>query len=342
MGAIRRRVIEGDQRFKLAGICDTNPQKRANIHDCPVFASFEELLGQDPDAVFVCTPPNYSAAICVQSLLMGKHVFCENPPGKNVEDIKNIRKSEPGNAKLVFSFNLRFHPAVAAARAVVDSGSLGKIVSLRGSYACPGPGADRPVLEQAVTGGGTLLNQGINMLDLFLYFCGAFDSVKCFTSNSSGRLNAEDNASLIMKNKNSQTALLSAGTVAGGDVFRLGISLEQGYLIVSAGSPDAGGRQRSCLIAGRRAGFEAAGGPLQEAAYFDEDISHQKELDEFAGCVLEDRKVIYGTSADALKAMELIERAYLDSYSSDPAPHKAVQPPEASGESGNYGIRRDY
>jgi len=224
---------------------------------------------------------------------------------------------------------LRFHPAVAAARAVVDSGSQGKIVSLRGSYACSVPG-------------GALLNQGINMLDLFLYFCGDFDSVKCFTANSSGRLDTEDNASLIMKNKNSQTAFLYSGTIAGSDAFRLDISLEQGYLIVSAGSPDAGGRQRSCLTIGRRGTNDAAGGPLEEAVYFDEDIFHQKELDEFAGCILEDRKVVYGTSADTLKAMELIERAYLDSYASDPAPHKAVQPPEAPGESGNYGIRRDY
>ena len=54
-------------------------------------------------------------------------------------------------------------------------------------------------------GGGILLDQGIHMLDLGLFFCSAFDEVHAFIENLRfKKANVEDNAFVMMKNNQGQ------------------------------------------------------------------------------------------------------------------------------------------
>ncbi|GAG50901.1 unnamed protein product, partial [marine sediment metagenome] len=210
MGEIRRRVIEQNPRLELVGVFDTNPAVREKISNCHVFDSFDGLVKGDVDIVFVCTPNLYSPEMCVKSMKMGKHVFCEKPPGRNKKDIKNIIKAENGNVKLMFGFNHRFHPGVLKAKVIIDSGRLGGIVGMRGVYGKSGGlhfyRSWRN--DKDISGGGILLDQGVHMLDLFLYLCGDFEYVKCFTSNAFWKFEVEDNAYVILKNKKGQIAVL--------------------------------------------------------------------------------------------------------------------------------------
>ena len=40
------------------------------------------------DAVVVCSSTDSHSEIVIDAAAVGKHVFCEKPPGKNVDDIK--------------------------------------------------------------------------------------------------------------------------------------------------------------------------------------------------------------------------------------------------------------
>ncbi len=196
MGEIRKRVIESHELLELVGICDPDANKREKTKDVPTFSSFDDLLGTDPDIVFVCTPNSFSPNICVKSMDLGKHVFCEKPPGKDVNDIKRIVNVENENVKLMFGFNHRFHPGINKAKVIIDNGRMGKIISMRGVYGKSG-GINyhkswRNV--KAIAGGGILLDQGIHMLDLFRYFGGDFQDVKCFVTNAYWDFDLEDNA----------------------------------------------------------------------------------------------------------------------------------------------------
>ena len=60
----------------------------------------------------------------------------KNPPGMNVDDIKNvisIEKENP-NLKLKYGFNHRYHESIETALEIIKSRRLGKIVNLRGVY----------------------------------------------------------------------------------------------------------------------------------------------------------------------------------------------------------------
>ena len=317
MGEIRRRVIESNDRMELAGITETDKDVRAKIQGPQVFETFEELLDRDLDIVFVCTPNRFSPEICIESLKRGKHVFCEKPPGKNIDDLKRIVKEEKGSLKLMFGFNHRFHPGVIKARSLVNKNMLGRIIGIRGVYGKSGGINFRDSWrnKKEISGGGILLDQGIHMLDLFLYLCGDFEHVKCFTDNTFWGFDIEDNAFLILKNNKGQSAFLHSSATLWKHTFEMNIILENGYIIVNGLLSKTGSYGREKLIIGRRQfedEAEALGNPMEEIVYFDRDLSWEQEVSEFVRCIEHDEKVTISSSEDALKVMSLIEKAYLD------------------------------
>ena len=70
---------------------------------------------------------------------------------------------------------------------------------------------------------------------------------------------------------------------------------------------------REKIVIGKRQ-FEdeasAVGNPEEEVTYFDRDLSWNLVVEEFIKCIDQDRKVTICSSEDALKVMEIIEKAY--------------------------------
>ncbi len=316
MGKIRQAVIERHPQLELAGILDPEEQAKPQSGDARFFSSFDELIRQ-VDIVFVCTPNSFSPDFCVRSLNAGKHVFCEKPPGRNLSDIRRIREAETGEVKLMFGFNHRFHPGILKAKSLVAGGRMGNIITLRGVYGKSGGKNFQKSWrnDKAISGGGILLDQGIHMLDLFCHFCGDFENVKCFANNTYWKFDLEDNAVVILQNKATQIACCTSSATLWKHTFFLHLTLEEGYLVVEGLLSKTGSYGREKLIVGKRQ-FEdeadALGNPSEEVTYFDRDLSWDLEVEEFVKCIEENRKVTLSSSADALKVMEIIERAYAD------------------------------
>ena len=322
MGKIRKAVIEEYPEMELFGICDENP---AALNDLDpgykTFARYSDLVNSEVDIVFVCTPTAYSPEIIIYSLNHGKHVFCEKPPGRTVNDIRNIIQAEKANKglKLVFGFNHRYHPGVKEAKVLVDSGRFGKILWLRGIYGKSGglnyEKSWRNIKE--ISGGGILLDQGVHMLDLLRLFCGDFQEAKGLVTTSFWPIEVEDNAFVLLRNKAGQVAMLHSSATLWKHTFRLEIFLEKGYLIISGLLSKTGSYGRETLTIGKRQ-FEdeafALGNPREESIYFDQDISWSSEIGEFVDCIQNNRPVIDGSSQDALKVMELVDKIYQDDH----------------------------
>lgn len=315
MGEIRERVIKENPRLELAGIIDTDPSVTEKITSCEAFDSLEKLFERNIDIIFVCTPNVYSPEICIKSMNKRVHVFCEKPPGRNIEDVRKIIKAENNKVKLMFGFNHRFHPGIIKAKVVVDSGRLGKIINIRGLYGKSGGKNYRNSWrnKKEIAGGGILLDQGIHVLDLFRYFCGDFEFVKSFINNSFWKFDVEDNAYVILKNKKGQNAFFHSSATMWNHTFKIEITLEEGYIIVDGLLSKTGSYGREKLVIGKRQ-FEdeasAIGNPEEEVTYFDRDLSWNLEVEEFIKCIDQDKKVTISSSEDALKVMEIIEKAY--------------------------------
>lgn len=321
MGKIRKTVIEEHPDLELFGVCDTNLSLADLNPEYKTFKHYPDLVGSDIDIVFVCTPNSYSPEIIKYSLNHNKHVFCEKPPGRTVNDVIEIIEAEKANKhlKLMFGFNHRWHPGIKQAKAMVDSGRFGRILWLRGIYGKSG-GLNFEKSwrnKKEISGGGILLDQGIHMLDLFRLFCGDFQEVKSFITTSYWNIGLEDNAFVTLRNDKGQVAMLHSSATLWKHTFSLEIFLEKGYLIISGLLSQTGSYSRETLVVGKQQ-FEdetfALGNPREEITYFDRDTSWSSEVNDFLDCIQNDKSVVNSSSEDALKIMELIDRIYQDDH----------------------------
>jgi predicted dehydrogenase len=151
------------------------------------------------------------------------------------------------------------------------------------------------------------------MLDLFRFFCGDFDEVMGMAVTSHWDIPVEDNAFVLLRNASGQMAQLHSSATAWKHTFRLEIGLERGYLAITGLLSKTGSYGRETLLIGRRPqrGESAAvGNPREEMSYYDRDPSWELEVNHFVSCIREDRPVTQGTSLDALRVMEIVDRVY--------------------------------
>ena len=318
MGEIRKRNIDAHPDLTLLGVTDPRVTDAAAV-GAPIFPDHQSLIAAGPEVVFVCTPNNLTPDVAVYALQQGCHVFCEKPPGRTLADIERIRAAEAaaGDRKLIFGFNHRHHPGITDAKAIVDSGALGGVLTLRGVYGkSGGDGFERSWRnDPAVGGGGILLDQGLHMLDLFRFFCGDFEEVMGMAVTAHWDIPVEDNAFVILRNARGQMAQLHSTATAWKHTFRLEIGLERGYLSITGLLSKTGSYGRETLLIGRRPGRgEAApvGNPREEMSYYDRDPSWDLEVGHFVQCIVNGTPVTQGTSLDALRVMEIVDRVYHD------------------------------
>jgi predicted dehydrogenase len=316
MGKIREKSIFDSPNATLVSIYDvadcTHPDK--NIIQCK---SFNELLATNIDAVVVSAYVSVSAEYVIKALNAGKHVFCEKPPSMTSKEMRKVIKAEKKSGKVLkYGFNHRFHYSVIEAKKVINSGSMGKILWMRGVYGKAGSidFHDNWRNYKNYSGGGILLDQGIHMIDLFRYFSNdEFECLNAHLTSSFWNTECEDNAFLTLKSKNDMIATLHSSATQWRHKFLLEIAFENGYINLDGILSSTRSYAPETMIIGRRE-FEdvtfAMGKPKESVTYYEYDDSWKLELSEFIGAIYGIAPVINGASNDALEIMKLIDNIY--------------------------------
>jgi predicted dehydrogenase len=316
VGKRRHLFIDTHPNLKVVAICDQNFDIAVtNSLQVSIYKDYQNLLDcEELDILFVCLTNNIAAEVTIAALKKNLHVFCEKPPGLNVEEIKkviSVEKANP-NLKLKYGFNHRYHDSVKMAMKIIQSGELGEIVNLRGVYGksriIPFSGGWRS--NRKLAGGGILLDQGIHMLDLMRLFCGNFSEVKSFVSNDFWNHDVEDNAFAIMKDNRGRVAMIHSSATQWQHKFSLEISLTKGYIElhgILSGSKSYG--EEKIIIGG--ISEESNDGQMEHTTTrFLEDNSWKEEVFEFASAIIEGNPILSGTSSDALETMKLVYNIY--------------------------------
>jgi predicted dehydrogenase/phosphoheptose isomerase len=317
MGEIRRCLFSQLPNCQIVALCDTH-QKNGDV---PFFSTdpYDVIRHADVHAVAICTPNYLIKDLVVAALDNGKHVLCEKPPGVSLADVEQMKAAlnrHPG-LKLKFGFNHRYHDAILEAKRRIDSGSLGRVLWLRGRY---GKSVDQNFAKtwranKRLAGGGILLDQGIHMLDLFLLFCSGFDEVKAFASNQYWDFDIEDNVFAIFRNKEGQTASLHSTMTQWRHLFSLEIFLERGYMVIngilsSSGTYTNAYAKEELTVALNRSPAPQAKHTHEERLVFDQDYSFAREVDEFIDAIRMNSPIRVGTIDDAQQLMGLVDRIY--------------------------------
>jgi predicted dehydrogenase len=315
VGKRRHEYIDVHPKMKVVAVCDQSfLEKSVDEKGMLCFANYHDLLKEKLDILFVCLPNEIAAEVTIQGLEHNMHVFCEKPPGRNVEDIERVIEVEKKfpKLKLKYGFNHRYHDSVRLALDSINSGKLGEVINIRGVY-----GKSRIVSfaggwrsKRDISGGGILLDQGIHMLDLMRLFSGEFIEVKSFVENSYWEHDIEDNAYAIMKDTSGRVAMLHSSATQWQHRFVMEITLSEGYIElhgILSGSKSYGEEK---IIIGRRDDESMNGQMESKTIKFLTDNSWKDEIFEFADSIINNKSIISGTSNDALETMKLVYSIY--------------------------------
>jgi len=316
IGRVRASEIKKNPNAKVVAVFDI--QRPEDLNEDIVFCnSFDELLEQKIDAIFICTFNNVLANYTVKAIEAGLHVFCEKPPAKTSEELmKVIEVESKSNVRLKYGFNHRYHYSVIEAKKIIDSGEMGKLLWLRGVYGKAGSiDYDKNWRNyKEYSGGGILIDQGIHMLDLIRYFSNQkFEKINSFVTTSYWNIEAEDNAFVIMQSNEETTAMVHSSATQWRHKFLLEMCFEEGYINLEGILSNTRSYAPEKLIVGRRE-FEditfAMGKPKENVTWFEYDDSWKLEVKEFIDAIIGKSKIVNGTSQDALDTLELVERIY--------------------------------
>jgi predicted dehydrogenase len=269
-------------------LCTRRPDKNAGLPYKKVYASPEQLIEDEKVRVVdICTPNNLHEAAARAALKAGKCVYLEKPLSNRqdgAERLRDLAKETglPNQCALI----MRFRPSINRMKDMLDAGAIGRVIHFRscyfhGSYLDP----DRPTSWRQqidMSGGGSVMDLGIHVLDLIRYLLGdvlrlqAFSRILHKTRYSDSRRTAAVpnetdeylRASLEMKSgaagimessRISASALCNEGLEIFGDQGSLMLNFEgQGSLTLT----EAGGRGPLLVTGGSAGAYETELLPL--------------------------------------------------------------------------------
>jgi len=206
-GLIGRRhieLIEASPSCTLAAIVDPAPGavEIARNADVPLHATLDELFARSrPDGVIIATPNQFHVANALACIASGVAALVEKPVASTVEEgVRLCEAVERADAKVLVGHHRAHSPIIAKARAIVEQGTLGKLVAAMGSalfykpdhYFDDGPWRRQP-------GGGPILINMIHEIGILRSLCGEIVAVQAFASNATRGFPVEDTVAISLR-----------------------------------------------------------------------------------------------------------------------------------------------
>lgn len=167
---------------ELCGVYDVN-RKRAQLvselaeKDIPVFDDFDQMLQEvKPDVVIVtCRDCDHDTYV-IRAMEAGCDVVVEKPLTTTFEKSLAIKEAQERTGReVIVTFNLRFQPFFARVKEIVDSGIIGKVLSVHYEWMLDTVhGADyfRRWHRQKANSGSLLVHKSTHHFDLVNWLIG--------------------------------------------------------------------------------------------------------------------------------------------------------------------------
>jgi predicted dehydrogenase len=176
------------------------------------YQDYRKLLERkDIDFVFIHSATSEHKQMVLDTAAAGFDLFCEKPLAVSYDEAKEMLTAvEKAGVRHMTGFNSRLIPEAERAKAIFDTGVLGKIVSVRSflssigpkELGCPPYMCDW-ILDANKAAGGSLIDEGVHAIDLMRWFLGDIESVFSMTAKTvKTGLDVEDNAITMLRFKN--------------------------------------------------------------------------------------------------------------------------------------------
>ena len=194
MGQNHVRIYTEMEGVELAGISDVD-QKRveamATQFKTKAFTDYKKMLAEGLDAVSVVVPTKLHKQVVLDALDAGMHVLVEKPIADTTENADLMIAAAKKAGKILMVGHIeRFNPAVIKLKEIINSGTLGKIVSISTKRVGPYNPRIRDV--------GVILDIGVHDIDVISYLYGKkINSVYAIAGADIHSF--EDHASIILR-----------------------------------------------------------------------------------------------------------------------------------------------
>jgi UDP-N-acetylglucosamine 3-dehydrogenase len=165
MGQNHIRTYAGMKGVELAGIADVDEARvsaLAKQYKTQGFTDYNDMLKLDLDAVSVVVPTTLHRKVSLDIASVGASMLVEKPIADTLDNAEAITyAAEEAGVTLMIGHIERFNPAVTNMKQIIESGKLGKVVSISTSRVGPYNPRIRDV--------GVILDIGVHDIDIISY-----------------------------------------------------------------------------------------------------------------------------------------------------------------------------
>ncbi|MEN9934603.1 MAG: hypothetical protein RLZZ387_1182 [Chloroflexota bacterium] len=177
------------------------------------------LARDDVDAVCICTPSGMHAEQAAAAARAGKHVLVEKPLALSLSDADAmIAAAREAGVLLAVALQRRTDPAFIAVREAIAAGELGRMAlgAMTVPYLRPQSYYDSAPWRGtwALDGGGALMNQGVHLADLLLWYMGDVAEVQARAATLAHDIEVEDCVAATLRFTSGALGSITATTAA--------------------------------------------------------------------------------------------------------------------------------
>jgi len=294
---------------EVVAVCDDDGEKARMVARHfgigRTLTDYETLLRSDEiDAVIIATPNHLHAPMTLAAMGYGKHVLCEKPPARNAAEAEQMAEAaRRSGCTLMYAMNNRFRSDVQLLRGYMERREFGTIFYAKTGWLRRRTAARGPAWYQnkKSSGGGVLMDLGVQMLDLSLWLLGnpQVASVTATKYVTDPREDVEDTVAAFL--------VLDSGAA---------LTLEVSWaLLLEKNFPylNLFGTHGAALLNPLRVHKELGGNlldvtpPLESKNVYKQ--SYEAELDHFLRCVTQGERPV-GTPEEGLQLMRVIDAIY--------------------------------
>jgi predicted dehydrogenase len=306
----------------LTCIADTNEELVKNLAGevgCDYHTDYREAVKRkDVDCVIVPTPNKFHAPISIEALSNKKHVICEKPLARTPQEARDMVDAAKENGVfLKTGSNLRYFSNVRKAKELLDDGAIGDSLFIRGWIGHDG----QKVLhkwntDKEMAGGGTLLDNGAHILDLFRWFFGDFAECVGYTQTLHMPIEVEDNGVGLFRKEDGKTGLIQSSWTEWSGYMYMEVYGSKGSIVIDNRGERIGNTGKWLITSntihttkeGVRQVFDYSNEPPQ---------SYELELKDFIQAVKDGRQPL-ASGYDGMKVVEMVHGIYESSKTGRP------------------------
>ncbi|HZI84893.1 MAG TPA: Gfo/Idh/MocA family oxidoreductase [Casimicrobiaceae bacterium] len=202
IGRTHIALIQASAECVLSAIVDPAPAAVARNAGVPLYATLAELFeSRRPDGVILSTPNQIHVEQALECIAAGVAVLVEKPVADSVSEGERLcAAAERAAAKVLVGHHRVHSPLLATACAIIERGTLGRLVAVTGSAMFYKPEAyfdEAPWRRQP--GGGPILINLTHEIGSLRAMCGEVVEVQALASSATRGFVVEDTVAINLR-----------------------------------------------------------------------------------------------------------------------------------------------